>query len=181
MIPLSAISHYERGNTSLSINHEGPFITTTISFNLDPKDSLSDGIAEIHAAEAEIRMPTSVHGAASGSALLFASSFASLPFLFLTAIVAIYIVLGILYESLVHPITILSTLPSAGVGALLAADGVAHPVRRDRRHRRDPADRHREEKRHHDGRFRHRREEHRRAWVRATRFTRPACCACGRS
>ena len=120
MIPLSAISHYERGNTSLSINHEGPFITTTISFNLDPKDSLSDGIAEIHAAEAEIRMPTSVHGAASGSALLFASSFASLPFLFLTAIVAIYIVLGILYESLVHPITILSTLPSAGVGALLA-------------------------------------------------------------
>ncbi len=120
MIPLSAISHYERANTALSVNHEGPFVTTTISFNLDPKDSLSDGIAEIHAAEAEIRMPTSVHGAASGSALLFASSFASLPFLFLTAIFAIYIVLGILYESLVHPITILSTLPSAGVGALLA-------------------------------------------------------------
>jgi multidrug efflux pump len=120
MIPLSAISHYERANTALSINHEGAFITTTISFNLDPKDSLSDGIAEIHAAEAEIRMPTTVHGAPSGSALLFASSFSSLPFLFLTAIFAIYIVLGILYESLVHPITILSTLPSAGVGALLA-------------------------------------------------------------
>jgi multidrug efflux pump len=120
MIPLSAIAHYETGNTALSVSHEGSFVTTTISFNLDPKDSLSAGIAEIHAAEAEIRMPVSVHGGASGSALLFASSFDTMPLLFLIAILSIYIVLGILYESLIHPITILSTLPSAGVGALLA-------------------------------------------------------------
>jgi multidrug efflux pump len=120
MIPLSAISHYERGNAPLSVNHEGPFVTTTISFNLDPKDSLSDGIAEIHAAEAEIHMPITVHGAASGSALVFVGSFNTLPLLFAAAILAIYIVLGILYESYIHPITILSTLPSAGVGALLS-------------------------------------------------------------
>jgi multidrug efflux pump len=120
MIPLSAISHYERGNAPLSVNHEGAFVTTTISFNLDPKDSLSDGIAEIHAAEAEIHMPITVHGAASGSALVFVGSFNTLPLLFGAAILAIYIVLGILYESTIHPITILSTLPSAGVGALLS-------------------------------------------------------------
>ena len=119
MIPLSAVSRYERGNAPLSINHQGPFVTTTLSFNLDPKDSLSDAIAEIHAAEAEIHMPTSVHGMESGTSLVFAESFKSMPFLFLTAILAIYIVLGILYESTIHPITILSTLPSAGVGALL--------------------------------------------------------------
>jgi multidrug efflux pump len=120
MIPLSAISHYERGNAPLSVNHEGAFVTTTISFNLDTKDSLSDGIAEIHAAEAEIHMPINVHGGASGSALVFVGSFNTLPLLFVTAILAIYIVLGILYESYIHPITILSTLPSAGVGALLS-------------------------------------------------------------
>jgi multidrug efflux pump len=119
MIPLSAIAHYERGNAPLSINHEGPFVTTTISYNLDPKDALSDGIAEIHAAEAEIHMPVTVHGLESGTSALFADSFKSIPLLLLTAIVAIYIVLGILYESYIHPITILSTLPSAGVGALL--------------------------------------------------------------
>jgi multidrug efflux pump len=120
MVPLSAVSRFRRDNTALSINHEGPFVTTTISFNLDPKDSLSDALAEIHAAEAEIRMPVSVHGAPSGAALLFAGSVSNMPLLFLSAILAIYIVLGVLYESLIHPITILSTLPSAGVGALLS-------------------------------------------------------------
>ena len=120
MIPLSAVSNYERGNAPLAINHEGPFITTTISFNLDPKDSLSDALAEIHATEAEIRMPISVHGAASGAALIFVGSSSAMPLLFLSAIVAIYIVLGILYESLIHPLTIISTLPSASVGAMLA-------------------------------------------------------------
>ncbi|HUO55300.1 MAG TPA: efflux RND transporter permease subunit, partial [Rhodoblastus sp.] len=118
MIPLSAVAHFARGNAALSVNHEGPFVTTTISFNLDPRDSLSDGLSEIHAAEAEIHMPISVHGGASGSALLFASTNSTMPLLFLAAIFSIYIVLGILYESLIHPITILSTLPSAGVGAL---------------------------------------------------------------
>ncbi|MCI4679698.1 efflux RND transporter permease subunit [Rhodoblastus acidophilus] len=120
MIPLSAVSHYERGNAPLAINHEGPFVTTTISFNLDPKDSLSDAFAEIHAAEAEIHMPVSVHGGASGAALLFVGSVSAFPLLLLTAVLAMYIVLGILYESLIHPITILSTLFSAAVGALLS-------------------------------------------------------------
>ena len=119
MVPLSAFAHYERSNAALSINHAGPFVTTTISFNLAPTDALSDGIAEIKATEAEIRMPASIQGAASGTALVFAESFKSMPLLFLTAILAIYIVLGILYESTIHPITIISTLPSAGVGALL--------------------------------------------------------------
>ena len=120
MAPLAAIARYERGNTALSINHQGPFVTTTISFNLDPHDALSDGIEEIHAAEGEIHMPTTVHGGASGTALLFTDSFKTMPLLFLTAIFAIYIVLGVLYESTIHPITILSTLPSAGLGAALA-------------------------------------------------------------
>ncbi len=120
MIPLSAVSHYRRANTALAINHEGSFVTTTISFNLDPKDSLNDGLAEIHAAEAEINMPASVRGAASGAALLFIGSASAFPLLVLAAILSMYIVLGILYESLIHPITILSTLPSAGVGALLS-------------------------------------------------------------
>ena len=120
MVPLSAVSGYRRANTALSINHEGPFVTTTISFNLDPKDSLSDGLDEIHAAEAQINMPASVHGAASGAALLFVGSASAFPLLVLAAILSMYIVLGILYESLIHPITILSTLPSAGVGALLS-------------------------------------------------------------
>jgi multidrug efflux pump len=120
MIPLSAVARFQRGVAPLSINHDGPFVTTTISYNLDPTDALSDALAEIHAAEAEIHMPASVRGGASGSALVFVGSMATLPLLFLAAILAIYIVLGILYESLIHPITILSTLPSAGVGALLS-------------------------------------------------------------
>jgi multidrug efflux pump len=120
MVPLSAVTRYRRANTALTINHEGPFVTTTISFNLDPKDSLDDGLGEIHAAEAQINMPSSVRGAPSGAALLFVGSASAFPLLVLAAILSMYIVLGILYESLIHPITILSTLPSAGVGALLS-------------------------------------------------------------
>ncbi len=120
MIPLSAVTSYRLANTALTINHEGPFVTTTISFNLDPKDSLDDGLKEIHAAEAQINMPASVRGGASGAALLFVGSASAFPLLVLAAIFSMYIVLGILYESLIHPITILSTLPSAGVGALLS-------------------------------------------------------------
>ncbi len=119
MVPLSAVAHFQRNNTPLAINHSGPFVTTTISFNLDPHDSLQTAIAEIHAAEADIHMPASVHGAPSGTAQVFADSYRSMPLLLAAAILAIYIVLGILYESTIHPITILSTLPSAGVGAVL--------------------------------------------------------------
>jgi multidrug efflux pump len=120
MVPLSAVSHYDRGNAPLAINHEGPFVTTTISFNLDPGDSLSNALEEIRAAESQIGMPASVRGGPSGTALLFAGSASAFPLLVLASILAMYIVLGILYESLIHPLTILSTLPSAGVGALLS-------------------------------------------------------------
>ncbi len=120
MVPLSAFSHYERGNAPLSIEHQGPFVTTTISFNLDPHDTIDQALAEIRATERAIDMPANIHGAPAGSALTFAQSSRNMPFLFLSAIIAVYIVLGILYESTIHPITILSTLPSAGVGAVLA-------------------------------------------------------------
>jgi len=119
MIPLSAIAHYQRGNTPLSINHQGGFVTTTISYNLALGDSESDAAAEIRAAAAEIHMPASVHEVTSGANAMFAESFSNMPLLLAIAILSIYIVLGILYESAIHPITILSTLPSAGLGALI--------------------------------------------------------------
>jgi multidrug efflux pump len=120
MIPLAAISRYRLGYTPLSVNHQGPFVASTISFNLQPAKSLGEATQEINAAVARIRMPASVHGAPAGTAQVFGQSAAKEPILILAAIAAVYIVLGVLYESYVHPITILSTLPSAGVGALLA-------------------------------------------------------------
>ena len=120
MVPLAAFSHYETGNTPLAVNHQGPFVAATISFNLAPGKSLSDAAAAIDQAVREIGMPASIHGSFQGTASTFQASLASEPILILSALVAIYIVLGVLYESLVHPITILSTLPSAGIGASLA-------------------------------------------------------------
>jgi multidrug efflux pump len=120
MIPLAAISHYRPGYTPLSVNHQGPFVATTISFNLQSGKSLGEATREIDAAVARIRMPASVHGSLAGTAQAFGQSAAKEPILILAALAAVYIVLGVLYESYVHPITILSTLPSAGVGALLA-------------------------------------------------------------
>jgi multidrug efflux pump len=120
MIPLAAVSHYQAGNTPLAVNHQGPFVATTISFNLVPGASLDQARDEIDRAVAAIRMPPSVHGSSAGTAQLFAQALESEPILILAAIAAVYIVLGILYESYIHPITILSTLPSAGVGAVLA-------------------------------------------------------------
>jgi multidrug efflux pump len=119
MIPLSAIARYERDNTPLSVNHQGGFVTTTISYNLDLGDSESNALEEIKAAEADIHMPASVHAVTSGANQIFVDSFSSMPLLLLIAIISIYIVLGILYESAIHPFTILSTLPSAGLGALI--------------------------------------------------------------
>jgi multidrug efflux pump len=119
MIPLSGIAKFERGNTPLSVNHQGSFVTTTISYNLALGDSESDAEKEIKAAEAEIQMPASVHEVTGGGNAMFADSFSSMPLLLAVAILSIYIVLGILYESVVHPFTILSTLPSAGLGALV--------------------------------------------------------------
>ena len=120
MIPLAAVSHYRPGHTPLSVNHQGLFVASTISFNLQPGKSLGEASAEIDAAIARIHMPSSIRGVLAGTAQLFQQSLGKEPILILTAIAAVYILLGVLYESYIHPITILSTLPSAGVGALLA-------------------------------------------------------------
>ncbi|HEY4318322.1 MAG TPA: multidrug efflux RND transporter permease subunit [Herbaspirillum sp.] len=118
--PLSAVAHWGVTNTSLSVSHQGQFAATTLSFNLPPGVSLSDATLAIDQATAGIGLPISVHGSFQGSAKAFQDSLSSQPLLILAALVAVYIVLGMLYESWMHPITILSTLPSAGVGALLA-------------------------------------------------------------
>jgi len=118
-VPLSAIARYEFTNTPLSVNHQGQFAATTISFNLAEGASLSDATARIQDTMAKIGMPTTVIGSFEGTARGFQRSIQYQPFLIVAAIVAVYIVLGILYESYIHPLTILSTLPSAGVGALL--------------------------------------------------------------
>jgi multidrug efflux pump len=120
MVPLAAFASWGPGNTPLSVNHQGNFVASTISFNLPPGRSLSDARAAIDATMAELRVPATIHGAFAGTAQVFVQSLSQEPLLIAAALVAIYIVLGILYESLVHPITILSTLPSAGLGAVLA-------------------------------------------------------------
>jgi multidrug efflux pump len=120
MIPLAAVSHYRPGHTPLSVNHQGLFVASTISFNLHAGKSLGEATAEINTAIARIHMPTSIRGTMAGTAQLFQQSLGKEPILILTAIAAVYILLGVLYESYIHPITILSTLPSAGVGAILA-------------------------------------------------------------
>jgi multidrug efflux pump len=120
MVPLAAISQYGPGTTPLSINHQGPFVATTFSFNLPEGISLGTAIAAIGRTMQTLRVPISVHGSFAGTAQVFQQSLSSEPWLIAAAIVAVYIVLGVLYESYVHPITILSTLPSAGVGAVVA-------------------------------------------------------------
>ncbi|TKC86763.1 nodulation protein [Trinickia terrae] len=120
MIPLSAIASFGPGNTPLSVNHQGQFVASTISFNLPPGVSLSDATQAIYETMVKIGMPETIHGSFSGTAQAFQQSMSNQPLLILAALAAVYIVLGILYESYIHPITILSTLPSAGVGALLA-------------------------------------------------------------
>jgi len=120
MIPLSAVAHFERGATPLAVNHQGLLVANTISFNLPPNGSLSTAIASIERAMNRIGVPATIRGTFQGTAKAFQDSLSNQPFLILAALVTIYIVLGVLYESYVHPLTILSTLPSAGVGALLA-------------------------------------------------------------
>jgi multidrug efflux pump len=120
MVPLAAFSSYGPGYTPLSVNHQGGFVATTISFNLAPGVSLSQAQTFIEQAESDIGMPASIHGAFAGTALTFQQSLAAEGLLIAAALAAVYIVLGVLYESYIHPITILSTLPSAGVGAVLA-------------------------------------------------------------
>ncbi|MGH7160083.1 MAG: efflux RND transporter permease subunit, partial [Acetobacteraceae bacterium] len=120
MIPLSAVAHFGPGNTPLSVSHQGLFVASTISFNLQPGATLGQASAAIDQAVNDIHMPVSIHGSLAGTAQQFAQSMDNELILVLAAIAAVYIVLGVLYESYVHPITILSTLPSASVGAFLA-------------------------------------------------------------
>ena len=120
MVPLAAVSSYQYGTTRLAVNHHGLFASTTISFNLQPGMSLSDATLAVNQAIQEIHMPTSIHGVFAGTAGTFQQSLSTVPLLIAAALLAVYIVLGVLYESYIHPITIISTLPSAGVGAVLA-------------------------------------------------------------
>jgi multidrug efflux pump len=117
---LSAISRYQPTATPLAVNHQAQFAASTISFNLPVGTSLSEATTAVEGAVESLGMPSTVHGSFQGTAQVFEASLANQPLLILAALVAVYIVLGVLYESYVHPLTILSTLPSAGVGALLA-------------------------------------------------------------
>jgi multidrug efflux pump len=119
-VPLSAVTHYSPTTAPLSVNHQGQFPSVTVSFNLAPGVALSDAAAAITQMQQKMGVPSSIHGMFSGTLQAFQSSLSTQPFLIITALMAVYIVLGVLYESYIHPITILSTLPSAGVGAVLA-------------------------------------------------------------
>jgi multidrug efflux pump subunit AcrB len=119
-VPLSTFTRYAPSTAPLAVNHQGQFPAVTISFNLPAGTALGDAVTAIEGAEHEIGLPPSIHGSFQGTAQAYQASLASEPILIAAALVTVYIVLGVLYESCVHPLTILSTLPSAGVGALLA-------------------------------------------------------------
>ena len=120
MVPLSAIAHYESRNAALQVNHQGQYPAITLTFNLAPNVALGDAVTALEKAQREMGMPSNVHASFQGTAQAFQDSLRNEPLLILAAIVTVYIVLGILYESLIHPLTILSTLPPAGAGAILA-------------------------------------------------------------
>jgi multidrug efflux pump len=119
-VPISAFTKMNSTSSSLAVNHQGQFPVVTLSFNLAPGASLGDATKAIQQAEKDIQLPPSIHASFQGTAAAFQNSLSSEPFLILAAVITVYIVLGVLYESYIHPITILSTLPSAGVGAILA-------------------------------------------------------------
>ena len=119
-VPLSTFTHFEPTATSLAVNHQSQFPSVTVSFNLAPNIALGQAVAAIEKANHEMRLPASIRGSFQGTAQAFQASLANQPLLILAALITVYIVLGVLYESYIHPVTILSTLPSAGVGALLA-------------------------------------------------------------
>jgi multidrug efflux pump len=120
MVPLASFTHYEFDHAPLSVNHQGLFVASTISFNLEPQYSLSDAVTAIRRTIDQIHVPAAIHGTFAGTANAFQSSLKDEPILILAALAAVYVILGILYESYVHPLTILSTLPSATLGALIA-------------------------------------------------------------
>jgi multidrug efflux pump len=119
-VPLAAFSRLSTQNTPLAVNHQGHFVATTLSFNLPPGGALGDAVAAIQRTMREIGVPASIQGGFQGTAKIFQQSLENQPLLIVAALVSVYIVLGILYESYIHPLTILSTLPSAGAGAALA-------------------------------------------------------------
>ncbi len=120
LVPLSALAKFQSGNAYLSVNHQGQFPSVTLSFNLAQGASLGRATEVVQQAADELHMPSTIQGSFQGTAQLFKASVSSTPLLLLAALIAVYVVLGMLYESLIHPLTIISTLPSAGVGALLA-------------------------------------------------------------
>ncbi len=120
MVPLSAMTSYQSNHTATQVNHQSGMVASTLSFNLPPGGSLSQAAAAIDKAMRDLGMPASIHGAFAGAGQAYSQSMSTMPLLILTAFAAVYIVLGILYENTVHPLTILSTLPSAGIGATLA-------------------------------------------------------------
>jgi multidrug efflux pump subunit AcrB len=119
-VPLSTFAHFTQGITPISLPHQGQFPATTLSFNLAPGVALSDAVDAINRAEVEMGLPANITGKFAGTAQAYQDSLKNQPILVGTALLAVYIVLGMLYESLIHPLTIISTLPSAGVGALMA-------------------------------------------------------------
>ena len=120
MVPLSAFAHFEEKRTSLAVNHQGQYPAVTLTFNLAPNVALGDAVTALEKVQGDMGMPSTIHATFQGTAQAFQDSLRNEPYLILAALVAVYIVLGILYESLIHPLTILSTLPPAGVGAILA-------------------------------------------------------------
>ncbi len=163
MIPLSAVAHFTQGATPLAVNHQGLLVATTISFNLPPGVSLSTAVATIDATMNRIGVPATIRGTFQGTAKAFQDSLDNQPFLILAALVTIYIVLGMLYESYVHPADD-PVHPAVGRRRRPARpDGVPHRVQHHGADRRHPADRHRQEERHHDDRFRARRRAQARA------------------
>ena len=120
MVPLSTIAQFDPQRTSLQVNHQGQYPAVTLTFNLAPNVALGDAVTALEKAQREMSMPSGIHATFQGTAQAFQDSLKNEPYLILAALIAVYIVLGILYESLIHPLTILSTLPPAGVGAILA-------------------------------------------------------------
>jgi len=119
-VPLSAFTRLERANAPLTVNHQGQFPVVNVSFNLAPRAALGEAVQAVEQAKQNFGMPASIQAGFQGTAQAFRVSLVNEPFLILAALITVYIVLGVLYESYIHPVTILSTLPSAGVGALLA-------------------------------------------------------------
>ena len=181
-VPLSAFVKIDTSKTAyLTISHQGQFPAVTISFNLAPGVALGQAVTAINKAQAEMGVPADAVGLFQGTAKAFPTRSRTQPYLIAAALIAVYIVLGLLYESFIHPLTILSTLPSAGLGALLILMAGRLRPQRDRADRHHSADRHRQEERHHDGRLRAHGRARAGAGAAARRSTRPACCAFGRS